>query len=1017
MSELTAGQFADFFQALYGYGPFPWQERLARRVADARGDLAPWPEALALPTSAGKTACIDMAVFALACQADLPPADRTAPRRIFFVVDRRVIVDATFERSRELARQLHQAQGGILEEVAGRLRLLSGNPSTDEPPLACFQLRGGMYRDDAWARSPLQPTVVVTTVDQFASRLLFRGYGTSTGMRPVHAGLAANDALVFLDEAHCANPFRQTVTAVQRYRSWALQSGSVPFQLTLVSATPPPGVSETFTAAAEDYNHPVLGRRIKAAKPTSLVVAGDTRGDDVLQHLSVRIAEEAIKLVNDQRRAIGIVVNRVATARLVHKRLAAAGQDAILLIGRMRALDRDDTVRNLESLKTGSRQMQASPHAEGHPVEPDLGSGLPRFVVATQCLEVGADLDFDGLVTECASLDALRQRFGRLNRGGRDNVETRATIVVRADQTDPKNRTAHDPIYGTALAETWQWLKERDEWGGLDFGYAAMDETLPDDPEELDRLRQRAADAPVMLPAHVDAWVQTSPAPSPDPEISLFLHGPHRGAPEAQVCWRADLQADMNEGRQVDIVSLCPPVSSECIATPIHVLRRWIEGSGINSSADDSDLEGNPAPTEGDPRNDRQVRRKVLCWRGPEESYLIVGQMELRDLRPGDTVVIPAEQCGFEVFGHIPPGPDDGEPVIDLGDRAHLQAKAKALLRIHSRTVAKWPEVPSRTFFEKAARSRASSEDWEELESEIPAALERLASEIDAAPQWQWLKDAAHALAGEYGTRRRPRVTPYPGGDDEETGAGFLIQGSRRVQQYLVSASTPTSEDDSYSATVRVSLEDHLQGVEEWTRSFAAGAGLPDFLTEDLALAARLHDVGKSDPRFQAMLNGGNPWAAQAAGVLLAKSDALPTGRGEVRRARRESGYPVAGRHEFLSVRLIESAPGMLRPAQDPELVLHLVASHHGFCRPFAPVVSDDEPVHVEHATFGHHMSACSATGLERLDSGVPERFWRLVRRYGWWGLAWLEALMRLADHRCSEDEQKPRDKQSGEGA
>ena len=91
------------------------------------------------------------------------------------------------------------------------------------------------------------------------------------------------------------------------------------------------------------------------------------------------------------------------------------------------------------------------------------------IVVATQTLEVGADLDFDGLVTECASLDALRQRFGRLNPTGRP-IEARAAILVRGDQagaaTDKqegkgrktktaKTREKEDPDYGSALAETW----------------------------------------------------------------------------------------------------------------------------------------------------------------------------------------------------------------------------------------------------------------------------------------------------------------------------------------------------------------------------------------------------------------------------------------------------------------------------------------------------------------------------------------------------------------------------------
>ena len=250
MSEITPEKFSDFFRELHGHDPYDWQCRLARRASEGN-----WPPAIDLPTGSGKTACLDIAVFAIACQASLPIKDRTAPRRLFFCVNRRVIVDEAYQRGKRIARSLWEAERNpnddrsTLRAVAAALRIVAGTTSEQgTPPLDAIELRGGIYRDNRWARSATQPTIICTTLDQLGSRLLFRGYGVSQGAAPIQAALAAYDSLVLLDEAHISRPFLQTLQQVKRYLdadNWAEQDiGMAPTKVVPMTATPPEGIDD-----------------------------------------------------------------------------------------------------------------------------------------------------------------------------------------------------------------------------------------------------------------------------------------------------------------------------------------------------------------------------------------------------------------------------------------------------------------------------------------------------------------------------------------------------------------------------------------------------------------------------------------------------------------------------------------------------------------------------------------------------------------------------------------------------
>lgn len=488
---MTASNFGAFYQAVHGgRTPFRWQIELLDRIIE-KG----WPDTIDLPTSSGKTSVIDVAIFLLALEAGKSLEERRAAIRTFFVVDRRIVVDETYEHARQIAEELRSPADHATKEVAVGLRRYDGRL-----PLQVSRMRGGMLRDSGWADEPNQPLICLSTVDQVGSRLLFRGYQVNEGTRPVHAGLIGMDSLIILDEAHLSRAFVETVQALgKRYR---VATEKFP-QIVMMSATPKPGENVfRMDPAWIEADAGTLKPRLSASKL------------EELREPKRRFEDEMVSAAKDlggmvKTGVVGVIANTIASAREIFDKLSG---EKVLLIGRNRPWCAENLWR------TYKERIEAKPNRVSEAL---------LYVVATQTVEVGANISFEALVTESAPIDALRQRFGRLNRLG-SATESRAIIVRRLKE---------DPVYGERTDATWEFLKEREP---VDFGVLAVSRML--DGHDIEPMVSRPSRAPLVLPAYMELWSQTNPPPEPDPGVAPFLHGP--GALETadvQIVWRENL--------------------------------------------------------------------------------------------------------------------------------------------------------------------------------------------------------------------------------------------------------------------------------------------------------------------------------------------------------------------------------------------------------------------------------------------------------------------------------------------
>lgn len=906
---MSAGSFQPAFAAIHTHAPYQWQVRAADELARTG-----WWPALRAPTGAGKTALIDCWLHALAVSGP----DRLG-RRLVWVVDRRSVVDQVHAYAEKVIEALtSDSAAEPLQHLRTALRAIGG----DQDPRAALW-RGGLDDEASIAmRAPLDPAslaVIVSTVDQLGSRLLFRGYGMGVGSRSLHAGLLGSDTTVVLDEAHLADPLRRTMARVAQLQSMGRRTVRPAMRSCAISATleAPDAFELTRSELAEEG----IAKRICARKLARLTT----------ERSSTHVVGQVRDLARRGAETIGVVMNTVAEARAAFDALEAVAptplEDRVLLIGPVRPLDRADLLAAIPA------RDKRAPRT------------TPLVVVATQTIEVGVDLDLDALVTACAPIVALVQRFGRLDRAGLLG-ESRAVVLA------PPRRGC--PVYGEASDETWTWLEAIADDGVVDMGIAALSATfeqhpMPRGPEDTRSIR--------LLDLHVGALAITDARDDETPSIELLLHGDRDTSPEVSVAWR-DIEAGeeainaLGRGAVLDQAAAQdlearPLHPGEVVSLSLAAFRRWMATGEAGTLADVESATGDGAPPAHP-----VPQRQVDVWRVPADAT-VTRLSRAADIRPGDRIVVATSSGGLDAFGWAPARRERPE------DYGSLAARGPRLV------------LPSDSGGDVAIV--AVAEDLAGGRITPSAAARQLKTMIaDRLP-------APHPRRSNLARRINQSVDALSSGRATLLDGGILIVGRG------------ARTGDARAAGGIVGLDDHQRRVAERAGRTASALGVPAEVATSIRRAAEHHDEGKRDPRFQAWLRGG-----VVTEVTLAKG-AYRYDPIKVRRLREASGWPSGKRHELVSAVAVADA------FPDDALAAWLTATHHGLNRPFVAAVDDPEPGGVSVRSAGGWTSVAASAVP---DLGVQlDALAELSDEHGPWGLALLEAILMSADRTESAEE------------
>ncbi len=864
------------------------------------------------------------------------------PRRLVYVVDRRAVVDQATTEAQKLKTFVESNP-----EMNVKLGVPNGLPIST--------LRGQHIDNREWLANPASPAIIVGTVDMIGSRLLFEGYGVSRKMRPYHAGLLGADTLMVLDEAHLVPPFEKLLETISKTESDLQAKGTeeralVPkMKLLSLSAT---GRSEqpAFEIGEEDLKPgTITHKRLTAEKRLTFDALNED--EDVADAL-VRNAWSLCSngtvitkiIVFSNKREVALKAKQAIEKLAKGDKKKGAAEVKIstqLLVGGRRVHERENTVAWL----TDNAFLAGSKNPLLH----------PAFVFATSAGEVGVDLDADHMVGDLVAWERMVQRFGRVNRRG----ERKAKIIIvqgpspkptkaeenalKKAEKEPKDQKIIAAYQSKleaaqALSKPFELLPKSEH--GIDVSPAALRDLKRSTLPNSDDVQddQLRADRRAILSA------ATTPAPL-WPELTRPLLDSWAMTSLPEHTGRPKIQPWLrgwveDEPQTTVVWRKHLPIDRSKNTPQLKLIREFFDAAPVHAS-EELELE---------------TRIDIIPWLKKRAEAI---RKILASAMTADDEAKPLQLDEPFAILLMKDGDPSKKPYISITDfLAELEEK-KSKEDIERQLFGSTLVIDSR--FAGLGADGLLDDSVSTPPQTIDDGLEWLEA-IRGEPtiRFRVSESDQSTSTKDKGWRQRYRVPIERSTEGEPT--RWLIVDKWR--------SDSVTADDGAAGTLQ-HLTNHQKAAALSGQSIAQSLALPDLYAQMLKIAARLHDEGKRADRWQKAFNApreGGPFAKTPGPINQALLD----------------GY----RHEFGSLSALPSdSEFKTLPEELQDLALHIVAAHHGYARPLIGIQGCDE---------------APPSLLEERAREVALRFVHLQRRWGPWGLAWWEALLRAADQQAS---------------